>query len=105
MSIQNLLCIYETRINTLFPGAVAARQSSHTVPLWATMEHLLWMIESSHTHIASGRTSKAFRWLGYLEGTLVSLGVMTVAEIQFLDIRSAIDTGKDEALGPWAALD
>ena len=47
---------------------------------YATHEHLLFMTEEGQKLVTAGRTEKAMRWLGFLQGALWGLGITTIEE-------------------------
>jgi hypothetical protein len=47
------------------------------------------MIGEVRGYIQHGNGLKATRWLGYIEGSLVQLGLITLEAIQLLDVESS----------------
>lgn len=45
-----------------------------------SLEHALFMCEEIGTMLDAGRREKSMRWLGYLQGALGVLGLMTLEE-------------------------
>lgn len=86
---EHLLRHYEDLLIQFFPTAKSARRSSSLVPLIAVVEHLRWMIDEIRTQIQNGNTIKANRWIGYVEGSIVQLGLVTLEEVQMLDVETA----------------
>lgn len=57
---------------------VAARQPDHeTRP-----GHLLWMLLEAQGFYAGGKTEKANRWLGFVQGSMAADGYATVEELK-----------------------
>lgn len=46
------------------------------------LSHLLWLARNGIPLIAENRREKAMRWLGYLQGYLAALDLVTVAELK-----------------------
>lgn len=44
--------------------------------------HLLWMCEEAKKIVDEGRTEKAMRWLGFLQGALWALRVRTLEQMK-----------------------
>lgn len=42
------------------------------------MSHLLWMAFEIENLVNEGRTEKAFRWLGFLQGALWTMDICTI---------------------------
>lgn len=45
-----------------------------------SIAHLLWMIIEVRTHLKEDKLEKAFRWLGFIQGALWSVGIQTIDE-------------------------
>jgi hypothetical protein len=86
---EHILRHYEELLIKFFPMATSARRSSSLVPLIAAVEHLRWMIDEIRVQLQNGNTIKANRWIGYVEGSLVQLGLVTLEEVQMLDVETA----------------
>jgi hypothetical protein len=46
------------------------------------------MIEETRSVLEQGRVDRASRWLGFIEGSLVQLGLASLEDIQMLDVES-----------------
>jgi hypothetical protein len=44
-------------------------------------EHMHWMIEQLPKHVAEGKTEKAHRWVGFLHGYAVSVGMISLMDL------------------------
>lgn len=45
-------------------------------------QHLRWMIEETRSLLQQGKREKAFRWLGFIQGTLWGMGVARISELK-----------------------
>ena len=84
--MAKLLDHYDLRLVTTFPTAQINRKGSDTIPLHAQAEHLRWMIAETRTVLEQGRIERASRWLGFIEGSLVHLGLATLEDIMLFDV-------------------
>lgn len=48
-------------------------------------EHLLFMSEEGQKLVTAGRTEKAMRWLGFLQGALWGLGITSIEEQKIIN--------------------
>lgn len=92
--ILRLVQEYEDQIHSHFPSAVATRRPDDLM-LLSRIEHLLWMIATIRQMLdpnkaVRGQVARSARWLGFIEGSLVQLGLLTQSNMQMMDIRSAI---------------
>jgi hypothetical protein len=46
------------------------------------LNHLLWMCHEASTFMKDGRSEKAMRWLGFIQGAFWALGVRSVDEMK-----------------------
>lgn len=49
-----------------------------SIPLEVQLGHLVYMCETAIGFVQEGRTEKAFRWLGFIQGVLWKQGVFTL---------------------------
>lgn len=45
-------------------------------------QHLLWLCVAGRQLVDEGRTDKAMRWLGFVQGCLFAVGISTIAELK-----------------------
>lgn len=87
--LNRLLTHYDNRITAAFPSVEPIRKGNPTIPLMATAEHLRWMIVETRKVLDQGRVDKAARWVGFIEGSMVQIGLATLEDIQMLDVESS----------------
>jgi hypothetical protein len=87
--LNRLLTHYDHRIVTAFPTVQPCRKGDQTIPLMATAEHLRWMVEEIRKMLDQGRVERAARWTGFIEGSLVQIGLASLEDIQMLDVESS----------------
>lgn len=46
------------------------------------LRHALWMTRELRKHLSGGKVEKAMRWLGFVQGVLWSLGVVSIEEMK-----------------------
>lgn len=61
---------------------VPPRYPEGAPPAPAALRHLRYMITEMRGFIVQGRTEKAMRWLGFLQGVLWALGVFSIDELK-----------------------
>lgn len=49
---------------------------------FGVLEHCAGMLDQMEEFVQQGRMEKAFRWLGFLQGCLWSVGVYTIEEMK-----------------------
>jgi hypothetical protein len=54
------------------------------------VEHLRWMLHEVEEFLAKDNTLRAIRWIGYVEGSMVQLKLLSVSEIQYYSVLSGI---------------
>jgi hypothetical protein len=86
---RRLLDHYDSRVTATFPGAPVSRKPDAVIPILGEAGHLRWMIAETRGALEQGRLDRAARWLGFIEGTLVQLGLATLEDIQMLDVESS----------------
>lgn len=90
--ISRLLEQYDQLLIEHFPTAKVSRKpTSSSTPLLGEVEHLRWMIQETRQLMAednASRMNRASRWLGFIEGSLVQLGLATIEGIQMSDVES-----------------
>ncbi len=79
--ITQVLTLYEDTIMGM--GISAERwQASEPRPQYEKrMAHLRWMCGEAMIFVCAGRTEKAFRWLGFIQGVLWAAGRFTIEEL------------------------
>lgn len=87
------LLTYDTWLIRLIPHAGVFRQHKGDT-LFLKVEHLRWMIHEAQQMVSRGNLEKALRWMGFIEGSLVQLGIVTLEEIQVTDILGYVPDGK-----------
>ncbi len=45
------------------------------------LEHVLWMLDEATKFVETGRSDKAFRWLGFIQGVLWTCQIFTIEEL------------------------
>lgn len=95
--VLRLVDRYESCLKRHFPTATAARKSTR-YPLGAQIDHLLWMLQEAKVFVTDSndevkQATRAYRWLGFVEGSLVQLGIITQGEIQMLDVEAQLPDG------------
>lgn len=65
-----------------YPGMVAERNEGAE---W-TPTHLLWMLTQALIFHAAGKAEKAHRWLGFVQGVSVALGIATVEALKLANM-------------------
>ena len=85
--LTKLLDSYSKRITDIFPDA-DVRRNPDPLNLVQAVAHLMWMLDVCRGQIILGRIDKATRWLGFVEGSMVQLRLITIAEILLLDVES-----------------
>ena len=88
LHIPRLLDHYDARLAAIFPSATVSRKPDTVVPLLGEASHLRWMIKETRGVLLQGRVDRASRWLGFIEGSLVQLGIASIEDIQVLDVES-----------------
>jgi len=88
--IRRLLDHYDSRLIATFPSATVSRKPDAVIPILGEASHLRWMIAETRSVLEQGRLERAARWLGFIEGSLVQLGLASVEDIQMLDVESFI---------------
>ena len=53
-----------------------------SVPFWLRMRHLLFMCGKGKEFVRAGRTEKAMRWLGFLQGAIWAFGLASIDEMK-----------------------
>jgi hypothetical protein len=90
--ISRLLEQYDQLLIEHFPTAKVSREPTLSTPLLGEVEHLRWMIQETRQLMARfgppSRMNRASRWLGFIEGSLVQLGLATIEGIQMSDVES-----------------
>ena len=86
--IRRLLDHYDSRLTATFPGAKVSREPDAVIPILGEVSHLRWMIQETQSTLEQGRVDRASRWLGFIEGSLVKLGLASLEDIQMLDVES-----------------
>lgn len=46
------------------------------------LEHMLWMLDTAILQYAGGKTEKANRWLGYVQGVMCALDYASLIELR-----------------------
>ncbi len=72
--------------------AVRLAQKTHLWSFYERRDHLLWMLERVKHFVRVGDTEKACRWLGFVQGSLWTDGLVTID-----DLREQCRAPKD----PW----
>lgn len=72
----------EATVKSYAPHAVPLRAATDLIGYreLAKLQHVLWMIGQAREFVTANRTEKAFRWLGFVQGVLWSLGLVTIEE-------------------------
>jgi hypothetical protein len=72
----------ETSIRVSFPNEkpVRADVNGRVLSKPTKIRHALWMIGEAREFAREDRLPKAFRWLGFIQGVLWSLGIITINE-------------------------
>lgn len=74
------------------PDVIASRHEGHeTRP-----GHLVWMLMQAIQHGVDGKTDKANRWLGFVQGSMAADGYATVEELKRANMPEGetVDPGK-----------
>jgi len=85
LKLNRLFSSYDACIVKLFPN-VGIERRQHGSTLRHQIEHLRWMLHECSNMVARDKLDKATRWLGYVEGSLVQLRVITLEEVQYHDV-------------------
>lgn len=91
--LNRLITHYDHRITTAYPTVEPLRKGDQTIPVLATAEHLRWMVVEIRKMLDQGRVERAARWTGFIEGSLVQLGLASLEDIQMLDVETSIPEG------------
>jgi hypothetical protein len=85
-----ILTTYEVMLQEKFPASICERRRPQgALLLLDRVCHLRWMIHEALGHIRHNQIYRAARWAGYIEGSLVQLGIVPLEEVQMLDIMSS----------------
>ena len=90
MDIAKSASTYDNWLLEIFPSA-SQNHWPNALALVHKVEHLRWMLHEVQEFIQRDNHSKAVRWLGFVEGSMVQLGLVPLAKIQFYDVQSAIE--------------
>ncbi len=102
MTPQDILSALDSCESTIYrhdPGALPVRadigslRNSHT----DKVSHALWMIQETRDFIHECRIEKAFRWLGFVQGVLWSIGLVSIDEAKEANRRRCNMARKSEA--------
>ncbi len=47
-----------------------------------TLQHVLWMCEEIPNLVDAGRIEKSMRWLGFVQGCLWQIGLLTIGDLK-----------------------
>lgn len=72
----------EISMRASFPDAKSLRaiRDERKVSKSAKVSHVLWMIDQARDFAHEDRLPKAFRWLGFIQGVMWTLGIVTIDE-------------------------
>jgi hypothetical protein len=88
-SIPKLLDTYQKWLTTWFEvESLPIERHTNPTTLWDRIGHLMWMINECRVFEEHGNSYKAIRWIGFIEGSLVQLGLAPLADIQMTDVVS-----------------
>lgn len=72
-------------------GEVESTKRSHAIPTVDTMRHLYFLLGEIPGLMAQGRTDKAMRWLGWVQGALWGLGFETLHDAKLRNAPKGAD--------------
>lgn len=72
-------------------GEVESAKRSHAIPTVDTMRHLYFLLGEIPGLMAQGRTDKAMRWLGWVQGALWGLGFETLHDAKLRNAPKGAD--------------
>lgn len=81
VKIIEVLGIYEEHLHKKGIQATEASHDRCPVSKRGAWKHLLCMIHQIRQFLIEGRREKAFRWLGFIQGTLWTTGEFTINEL------------------------
>ena len=88
MTNEKLIRLFQFYGGEIAKSGVKSRQlnnpdeSSKTITLTDQLEHLLYMCQTAIGFVQEGRTEKAFRWLGFIQGVLWKQRTYTLTELK-----------------------
>lgn len=88
--LKSLFAKYADQLHKAMPNARAQRcPESMTGKSYGNVDkllsiacHILWMCETATGFVDDGRTDKAFRWLGFIQGVLWADGSQTLEQLK-----------------------
>lgn len=92
--VRDVLHYYETLLSTLcdmsYEGPEQIEPQRRVVlnsdrPIMR--RHLLWMTAEADKFVAEGRTGKAFRWLGFIQGALWAMGAFSIESLRIHNMK------------------
>lgn len=88
VQLGQLLTRYDVALSIYPNNGLVRHPELESLP--KTIEHLRWMIGQSRDLVKNGRPDKALRWLGFIEGSIVQLGIFTLREVQLIDVEVSL---------------
>lgn len=85
MTDQKILEVMDTYRGYFQRNKIARKKFSPSVPVHSRnelLEHCHAMLDEMETFLIEGRREKVLRWLGFIQGTLCSLGVYSLDELK-----------------------
>lgn len=70
----------EERFMSIPDNVVEARRCPEAVNTGDQIRHLKWMVGQSIGFVQEGRIDKAMRWLGFIQGALWAMHLVTIEE-------------------------
>lgn len=76
-----VIALYEKFLIDRGARSIKSDENAHPTPASA-LDHALAMLPEMRMFIREGRLEKAFRWLGFIQGLLWSLGEFSLSELK-----------------------
>jgi len=77
--IREVVAIYRKRLQTVEP--IQAPGDRNPAPQEA-YSHLHWMLDGIEKFVAEGEFGKAYRWLGFVQGTFWAYGMYSIDQMR-----------------------
>lgn len=83
--LLNAAAAHAERLRSLGVEPAPARLDLPGAARDVQVEHVLWVLDRVHEHVAAGDVGKAERWLCFAQGVLWSLGHLSIDECRALN--------------------